>query len=359
MLELIFHRRMLEYPCLVSDASKADAVFLPYYSSIDALKYLYGSEVNSSVDHGVELFRYLLKNEGEIWRRRGGHDHFVVMARQAWDFSQPVDNDPPVWGTSFLERAEFFNVSVLLPESRAWPWQEQAVPYPTSYHPANLALFESWCRRVRRSRRSTLMLFAGGGGSVSSPTPNIRRSIRLECENVTSSNSSSYNLYGYTKLCDVVDCGNGKCAHDPILYMRPMLQATFCLQPPGDTPTRRSTFDSILAGCIPVFFEDQSAKSQYKWHLPEELYPEFSVFIPKEDVVYRGLKILDVLSAIPRDEVRRMREKVVEMMHRVIYRKHGSSLGMRSKMDAFDIAIDGVLKRIKARVSEEFGIQSS
>lgn len=153
-------------------------------------------------------------------------------------------------------------------------------------------------------------------------------------------------------MCDIVDCSNGICEHDPIRYTKPMLQASFCLQPPGDTPTRRSTFDGILAGCIPVFFEDQSAKSQYKWHLPEEQFEEFSVFIPKEEVVFKGLKILDVLTSIPRSEIRRMREKVLEMMPRIMYRKHGSSLGLRSKMDAFDIAVEGALQKIKSRVKE-------
>lgn len=195
------------------------------------------------------------------------------------------------------------------------------------------------------------MLFAGGGGI--SATPNIRRSIRLECDNVTSSNSTSNTTTkGYTKLCDFVDCSNGICEHDPIRFMKPMLQASFCLQPPGDTPTRRSAFDGILAGCIPVFFEDLSAKSQYNWHLPEDKYEEFSVFIPKEDVVFKGLRIFDVLMAIPRAKVRRMREKVVEMMPRIIYRKHGSSLGLRTKKDAFDIAIEGTLQRIKSRLKE-------
>ena len=102
------------------------------------------------------------------------------------------------------------------------------------------------------------------------------------------------------KVCDLVYCCNGICEHDPIRYMRPMLQATFCLQPPGDTPTRRSTFFyAIIVGCIPVFFEEQSAKSPYGLHLPEEMYGEFAVFIPKEDVVFKGLKILDVLMGIP------------------------------------------------------------
>ncbi|KAA8521878.1 hypothetical protein F0562_012808 [Nyssa sinensis] len=348
MLELIFHRRMLEYPCLTSDPDAADAIYLPYYAGIDSIRYLYGPDVNSSFEHGLDLFQFLRHyDSSHIWGKHNGHDHFVVMARPAWDFSQPLSNDPPIWGTSFLELPEFYNLTALTLESRAWPWQEQAIPYPTSFHPPNMALLDSWVSRVRRSRRTTLMLFAGGGGV--SASPNIRRSIRLECENST---STSIGNSGYSKLCDFVDCSNGICEHDPIRFMRPMLQSSFCLQPPGDTPTRRSTFDGIVAGCIPVFFEDQAAKSQYGWHLPEEQYGEFSVFIQKEDVVFKGVRILDVLTSIPRARVRRMRESVLELIPRVMYRKHGSSLGLRNKNDAFDIAIEGTLQRIKSRLAE-------
>ncbi|KAK9984616.1 hypothetical protein SO802_034141 [Lithocarpus litseifolius] len=349
MLELIFHRRMLEYPCLTPDPNSANAVYLPYYGGIDSLRYLYGPDVNSSVEHGLELFDFVKEQDSpNVWARHKGLDHFLVMARPAWDLSQPLYKDPPVWGTSFLELPEFYNVTVLTFEARAWPWQERAVPYPTSFHPPNLSLLESWIHRVRRSRRSTLMLFAGGGGVAA--TRNIRRSIRDECGNDTNSNANYSN--GYVKFCEIVDCSNGICEHDPIRYMKPMLEASFCLQPPGDTPTRRSTFDSILAGCIPVFFEELSAKMQYKWHMPEEEYEEFSVFIPKEEVVYKGLKILDVLMGIPRDRVWRMREKVLELMPRVMYRRHGSSVDLRTKKDAFDIAVEGTLQRIKSRLQE-------
>ncbi|CAK7355809.1 unnamed protein product [Dovyalis caffra] len=356
LLELIFHRRMLEYPCLTSDPNQANAIYLPYYAAIDALRYLYGPDVNNSMEHGLELYYYLQENEGWIWSRNHGVDHFLVMSRPAWDFSQSVDVDPPIWGTSFLELPEFYNVTALIVERRAWPWQEQAVPYLTSFHPPNLGLLESWIKRVKASRRTTLMLFAGGGGVGS--TPNIRRSIRNECENSSFSDGSNtyvnngggYDYSNMRKVCDIVDCSNGICEHDPIRYMRPMLQATFCLQPPGDTPTRRSTFDGIVAGCIPVFFEEQSAKSQYVWHLPEEMYRGFAVFIPKEDVVFKGLRILDVLRGIPRNEVRRMRERVIELIPRVVYRKHGSSSGLRAIKDAFDIAVEGALRRINSRL---------
>lgn len=189
------------------------------------------------------------------------------------------------------------------------------------------------------------MLFAGGGGV--SATPNIRRSIRNECLNAT---NLSLTDAGYSKVCEIVDCSNGICELDPLRYMKPMLQASFCLQPPGDTPTRRSTFNGILAGCIPVFFEEQSAKSQYGWHLREDEYGQFSVSIAKEDVVFKGVKILDVLMAIPKSEVRRMREKVIQLIPRIMYRRHGSSMGLRSKKDAFDIAIEGTLHRIRSRL---------
>lgn len=343
MLELIFHRRILEYPCLTQDPTLANAIYLPYYSSLDALRYLYGSEYNSSAQHGLHLFHFLQHNNPQIWNRNNGHDHFLVMARPAWDFSQPLSNDPPIWGTSFLELPQFYNLTALTLESRAWPWQEHAVPYPTSFHPPNLGLLESWITRVRRSKRPVLTLFAGGGGVSSAP--NIRRSIRTECENATSDSS-------YETLCEIVDCSNGVCEHDPLRFMRPMLQASFCLQPPGDTPTRRSTFDAILAGCIPVFFEELSAKTQYGWHLPEAEFEEFSVFIPKEEVVFKGLRILDVLQRIPRVRVRRMRERVLELIPSVLYRKHNSSPGLITKKDAFDLAIDGTLDKIRSRLQD-------
>nr|XP_043633257.1 probable xyloglucan galactosyltransferase GT19 [Erigeron canadensis] len=335
LLELFFHRRMLEYPCLTADPTSADAVYLPYYAALDSLHYLHGQDYNFSAQHGRKLAKFISKDSPEIWERNNGLDHFLVLAGSAWDHAQPVDNDPRLWGTSFLELPDFYNVTVLTLESRAYPFQEMAIPYLTSFHPPNLALFDSWVKRVRRSKRTTLMLFAGGGGISS--TPNVRRSIRLECEN-------------NTKLCEFVDCSNGICEHDPIKFMKPMLHASFCLQPPGDTPTRRSTFDSILAGCIPVFFEDLSAKKQYKWHLPEDRYEEFSVMIPKEDVVFKGVSVLEVLKGISRSEVRKMRERLIEMIPRIVYRKHGSSLGLRTKKDAFDIAIEGTLQRIKARL---------
>ncbi|GLU05607.1 hypothetical protein SLE2022_227000 [Rubroshorea leprosula] len=64
----------------------------------------------------------------------------------------------------------------------------------------------------------------------------------------------------------------------------------------------------------------------------------------------KGLRILDVLMGMLRREVMKKRERVVELIPRVMYRRHESSMGLRGIKDAFDIAVEGTLERIKARI---------
>ncbi|XP_019151934.1 PREDICTED: TMV resistance protein N-like [Ipomoea nil] len=61
MLELVFHRRMLEYPCLTFDPAHAAAVYLPYYAGLDSLRYLFGPETNSLFRHGLNLYDYIAR----------------------------------------------------------------------------------------------------------------------------------------------------------------------------------------------------------------------------------------------------------------------------------------------------------
>ncbi|XP_044361757.1 probable xyloglucan galactosyltransferase GT19 [Triticum aestivum] len=264
-----------------------------------------------------------------------------AAAPMATATSPDLHSSPLRWQTlsssSLLRRPEFDNFTFLTLESRAWPWQEHAVPHPTSFHPSSLPRLRAWIARARRSRRTALMLYAG---TVSRPSrPNIRSFILAECAN-------------RTDTCTVVDCHGGSCALDPVRSMRPMLKAKFCLEPPGDTSTRRSTFDAVVAGCVPVFFEDASARTQYGWHLPPGRYEEFSVTIPKDAVMLGGVQIMETLAAVPEEEVARMRERLLELAPRVVYRRHGSAAErMReASMDAVDIAVEGALRRIRRRV---------
>jgi hypothetical protein len=60
MLEFIFHSRLQSYPCRTSNASMADAFFIPYYARLDALRYLYNTTVRkcfaSALNNNAHLF---------------------------------------------------------------------------------------------------------------------------------------------------------------------------------------------------------------------------------------------------------------------------------------------------------------
>ena len=45
--------------------------------------------------------------------------------------------------------------------------------------------------------------------------------------------------------------------------------SVFCPAPPGDSVTRKSIFDALVTGCIPVIFAKASL-NQYRWHLSEK-----------------------------------------------------------------------------------------
>jgi hypothetical protein len=187
---------------------------------------------------------------------------------------------------------------------------------------------------MRKTKRRYLFAFAGA------PRPNATDSIRSELIYQCQSSPT----------CNFLRCVNGasKC-DDPANVMKAFQSSVFCLQPPGDSYTRRSTFHSILAGCIPVFFHVGSAYAQYLWHLPKT-YTEYSVMIPLDDVKEKRAAVNERLLRIPKKKVLAMREEVIKLIPRIVYADPRSR--RESFEDAFDIAVKGVLERVE-RVRRE------
>ncbi|CAI0539787.1 unnamed protein product [Linum tenue] len=227
------------------------------------------------------------------WKRMWGRDHFMVAGRISWDFRRLTEKDDH-WGNKLM----------VLPESK------------------NMTM-------MRKIRRRTLFSFAGA------PRPNLKNSIRSEIIQQCKSARRKCQLLGChpsSKKCD-----------DPSNLLKMFQSSIFCLQPPGDSYTRRSTFDSILAGCIPVFFHPGSAYVQYLWHFPKD-FTKYSVFIPGDEVKEGKANITRILSRISRRRVVAMREQVVRLIPGIVYADPRSSL--ETLEDAFDITVDGVLERI-------------
>ncbi|KAJ7535002.1 hypothetical protein O6H91_12G014000 [Diphasiastrum complanatum] len=330
MLEVIFHSRMRRYSCLTNNSEAADAFFVPYYTGIDALRYLYAIEKkNVHMDkHGADLVAWLEHNGSSRWQQYAGKDHFMVMGRTSWDFVYSDAIRGAGWGTGISHLPHIVNMSTLLIEKRPWAEHEQAVPYPTSFHPSFSEL-QTWINKVRNAKRPYLFAFAGGMRPTMQDTT-IRTRLLIQCSKSVS--------------CMPVDCGKLKCSHNPKPIATAFLQSEFCLQPRGDTPTRRSAFDAMIAGCIPVFFHEDSAYTQYTWHLPKD--PDsYSVFISEEDV-RNGLQIERLLKSYSQDRIRQMRNTISEVMPKLLYVNPYSAGKDFNVTDAFDISIAGVLQRI-------------
>ncbi|CAH8282514.1 unnamed protein product [Eruca vesicaria subsp. sativa] len=329
-LEVIFHNRMKQYKCLTKDSSLASAVYVPYYPGLDLMRFLWGPFPSMRDAAALDLMKWL--RERQEWKRMDGRDHFMVAGRTTWDFMRTPENESD-WGNRLMILPEIRNMTMLLIESSPWNYHGFAVPYPTYFHPSTNEEILQWQNRMRRIKRRYLFSFVGA------PRPNLGDSIRSEIMDQCKASR---------RKCKLLECvsGSQKC-YKPDQIMKFFLSSTFCLQPPGDSYTRRSTFDSILAGCIPVFFHPGSAYAQYIWHLPKDI-GKYSVFIPGKNVKDGKASIERVLSRIPREKVVAMREEVIKLIPRLMYFNPSGKRGDVGRFeDAFDVAVDGVLGRVE------------
>lgn len=271
-----------------------------------------------------------------------GKDHFLVTGRISRDFRRNSDNNSG-WGTNLMLLPESQNLSFLTIERSPTSHNEFAIPYPTYFHPTSASEIFHWQEKIKLTNRTILFSFAGAQRPSRSQNGLVRTQVIQQCK--TSS-----------KTCRFLDCdvkANG--CDDPISLMNLFESSVFCLQPPGDSLTRRSVFDSILAGCIPVFFNQGSAYKQYVWHIPNN-NTEYSVYIPvKELRTGRKNKIEEILRGIPNERVIGMRENVIRLIPKIVYTKPNRNKPADEILeDAFDIAVKGVVKRIEGIRRNEY-----
>ncbi|RCV42647.1 hypothetical protein SETIT_9G232300v2 [Setaria italica] len=328
-LDLIFHVRMKGYDCLTGDPSLAAAVYVPFYASLDGGRHMWNStSLRDAL--GVDLVAWLA--ERPPWRAMGGRDHFMVAGRTAWDFRRYDDVDEQ-WGTKLLNFPAVQNMTVLVLETSPWRRANFAVPYPTYFHPEAAADVAAWQEKVRGAERTWLFAFAGA------PHPWQRETVRPQI----------FQQCGASSRCKLFRCsgkGDANSCKSPGAVMRVFEISKFCLQPRGDSLTRRSMFDAILAGCIPVFFHPGSAYTQYTLHLPKEP-SSWSVLIMHTEVSERNVSIEERLSKIPPETVKAMREEVIRLIPRVVY-ADPTSRRVDFK-DAFDVAVEAVIDRVAKR----------
>ncbi|KAL8141651.1 hypothetical protein V2J09_014683 [Rumex salicifolius] len=315
-LEPIFHARVLKHPCRVYDPEEAKLFYVPYYGGFDILRWHF--KENTSVELKDKLSYELMEwlNQHKSWKRNFGLDHLFVLGKITWDFRR-VENVG--WGTKFLDLDEMQNPMKLLIERQPWQINDIGVPHPSFFHPKS-------DDDIRR--RKNLVSFVGA------PRPKDRESIRsILIEQCTSASDK----------CGFFDCSERRCTKTEVVVEN-LMDSEFCLQPPGDSPTRKSVFDSLVAGCIPVLFDPFTAYYQYPWHLPANR-SEYSVFVDQEAVRRREVNVIDRLAAVPAERKAEMRRRIVdEVLPGLVYADPEGKLERFE--DAFTVAINAVLQRM-------------
>ncbi|KAI3794111.1 hypothetical protein L1987_36738 [Smallanthus sonchifolius] len=330
--EIIFHNRIMKHKCRTTEPESATVFYIPFYAGLAVGKYLFSDSTTEERDfHGVKLIEWVQAQP--YWRKSNGSDHVLVLGRITWDFRRLTDPEK-LWGSKFLNMPEMQKVTRLTIERAPGDYQDIGIPYPTGFHPSTPTDIQTWQNFVRTYNRTSLFTFVGAARE--DVGDDIRGLLLRTCRNESLSGT-----------CRVVDCAVTPCANGSSEIMESLLGSEFCLQPRGDSFTRRSVFDCMVAGAIPVLFWKRTMYDQYEWYLPEE--PEsYSVFIDHGDVSQGKKSIKAVLESYSGEVVKKMRERVIEMIPDIVY--SDSNGGMK---DAFEIAVDGVLKRFKSERRRE------
>jgi len=350
----IFLHRSLHYRCAVSNPEEANAFFIPYdvfgdrmgnfYQEPEWMKQQFDPDAHCRA--AMRLYQALATAtpQGERWlQRHQGRDHFVVNRFMVWKATCPGITWATTPGDFFdntvkleLEGQVVGNRLVMgtLPEVAAETGlpasvlahtlpahHSHSVPYPSFFHDATAAGVTApsafpWAPQF--ARRNMLAMYGGGMHGIATT---LRGKLGKTCFR--------------DKRCQLVGVPHERAERNASWFStlaRAMLGATFCLQPTGDSPSRKGMVDSVLLGCIPVLFEGkQLTLWPWHWHAPN-----VSAYVEGAAVLNGTLNVMDELARIPVSRVRELQEAGRAIAYQMQY-SLGDVVGRR---DAFDVIME-------------------
>lgn len=324
------------------DPSKASAFVIPFDAGVHSYldhrngKQRLGSPFAWSV---INLLQEAQKDP-VLWKNQG-HDHFAVFGLTEFVMTGIAVKE--FWMgvcqncSALTIEASPIRVSTPYHRSRKY-WY--AVPYPSSFHwwegsrilPWSLeqTYTPSYRDKHRGSETGTLQTVVDSTSSLSKMGLQRGRDIlvlfigSLKTKN-TNSNLLRRRLYAQCQQAPeqcqwhtTAHACNGVITSNVTQQMLLFRHAQFCLAPPGDSVTRKSIFDSLIAGCIPVIFA-RASLSQYGWFLSEEEVSLVSVYIPKDLIMEETGNFMDALRAISAADLLKKQQAIARVASRLQY----------------------------------------
>ncbi|CAH1793057.1 unnamed protein product, partial [Owenia fusiformis] len=289
-IEVIFHNKLLKSPYMTENPDDADLFFVPYYASLICF-------CQENVKHSDTAIWEVLKASKPYIQKK---PHFFAIGVPQRDlFSNPK------WTPHchFLRnRTQLDFVKYAHIESNPLLKDGIDIPRESYIH------FISPDVAFPRIKKDILVFMAGKPLGKS-----LRKILIRQITDKTGNNSwkigTYFDLTPGKKSC--WDSASLKLSKIKCL-LKSAQRSIFCLQPPGDTPTRKSFYDMMLTGCIPVIFTYHPTyfypfQNLIKYNYPFN-YDNFTVYIKEERITKQGENIIDILSKIPRDKIMSMQE---------------------------------------------------
>ena len=303
-LETVLHHQMLHSPYRTWTRNEANMVYVPAYIGLLCL-----CSRNNKTWNTVKDLNSFLKLQPEF----GSKPHIMAVAkieREMWTPNCPLLKHKVVTNFTILtieqdiSSRQYYNRNNLVQSYRTI-----SVPYPSYIH---LNHRPNTKPSISSSKvRDVLVLLA-----ASKRHSNICRvkiidqfSVKTQLSYHEFMQHNNGQTGNHTSMVMLVtqEC-NPSHRWTTIPWM---LHSTFCLQPPGDSPSRKSFYDAVLSGCIPVLFSGTCFKmtanyrSRSSYDNPYAFqrlfdYSKFTVIIPYVTSVYK------ILSQIPSKKVTAM-----------------------------------------------------
>jgi len=127
-----------------------------------------------------------------------------------------------------------------------------------------------------------------------------------------------------------------------------MLEATFCVQPAGDSLTRKGFYESILAGCIPVMFREDGQYLDQLAFSSTIPYRDLWIVVPAD--LDGGTNVVALLRKVSTDEIHKRRHAIKRWGRRLAFSASNRSEGGYNDLadpDAFASTLREVWRQSK------------
>ena len=313
-LELIIHNKLLRSPHRTMNASEASMFYVPFYGALAS--FCYPLQINFTfpinfTEYAGELSTFLMQQTP----LQDGRPHVMTLGKIEREMRQV---GYPIIPLSHLHHMVFVGIEQEINAKYRKVYTSSltpliVAPYPSYGHLLGTSdTIPTYLETLYREPRNVFILLA-----ASTRRSNPFRVILLD-QFAKSATRVSYTDYFSTRyngsMTDTIwlqteECNNQH-ENETMSWMK---RSVFCLQPPGDSPTRKSFYDAVVAGCIPVIFR---GNSHVIYPFETKLnYASFTVSINETEVVHKHVThMLAPFKTIHREKVKTMQQGILNVL---------------------------------------------